>query len=144
MEAKELMIGDWLCYEGEHNIQVKGIDFPPNGNSAYISFGAEFYHCDDFSPIPLTTEILEKNGFKIEEEYDKIYDTHNYYATLNCVDSKKRNVEVNYSTFSNEITIFCHDRQNILLYCNLETQIKHVHELQHALRLCGIEKEIEL
>lgn len=144
LQANELMIGDWLCYEGERNIQVKGIDFPPNGNSAYISFGAEFYPCADFSPIPITPDILARIGFTIEEEpkYDDTYMKDEYTATIKCVDVRKCNVEIEYKTYRNEITAFSHDYHNILQSQSVKTQVEYVHQLQHIMRLFGIEKEI--
>ena len=136
MKAEELMIDDWLCYEGEHNVQVKGIDLPPNGNSAYISFGAEFYPCDSFSPIPLTTKILEKNGFK----RDPIW----HYCDKD-LDDYSISVQLGYANRIEYVKIAEKGKDNVIpsertkLYL---THIKYVHDLQHALRLCGITSEI--
>ena len=138
MEAKDLMIGDWVY--NTHNQQPEQV-CEIREHTVMLSYN-DLYDYDEIDSIPVTLEIFEKNGFEIEEEYDEIYDTHNYYATLTCVDSEKRNIEVNYSTFGNEITVFCHDRQNVLLYRSLETQIKHVHELQHIFKILKIYKEI--
>ena len=59
MKANELMIGDWVIAYGKktqvvwvgniHKLAVRG-------------FPSEFYE-DEIEPIPLTLEILEKNGF---------------------------------------------------------------------------------
>ena len=125
MKAEELMIDDWLCYEGEHNVQVKGIDLPPNGNSAFISFGAEFYPCDSFSPIPLTPEILEKNGFVLKEEEVGAYGI---------------NIAPYYMRKDVPFEVFC-DGEPFAIWFKDPVNIAFVHQLQHALRLCGIKKE---
>lgn len=127
MEAKDLMIGDWLCYEGEHNKQVKGIDLPPNGNSAYISFENEFYPCDSFSPIPLTQEILEKIGFNREGGASYWHEGDLGACVLHWSKDKEQLI----------IGSPCDD-------CMVKMNVRYVHELQHAFRLAGIEKEIVL
>ena len=102
MKANELMVGDWLKHANGKYYRVTRIDVLGDYNSIHYACG--FPHLweynNKFEPIPLTPEILEKNGFKrvIPSERTKVYLTH----------------------------------------------IKYVHELQHALRLCGIEKEIIL
>ena len=65
-------------------------------------------------PIPLTPEILEKNGWFPLDEY-------RYEGDIALAKGR------NYFRLKN--TTIC---------------INSVHELQHALRLCGIDKEIEI
>ena len=60
MKATDLMIGDWVIAYGK-NTQVVWV-----GNIhklAVRGFPSEFYE-DEIEPIPLTHEILEKNGWK--------------------------------------------------------------------------------
>ena len=95
MKANELMIGD-LVKCGKRYMKVTQL--------------AEDMDCDDIEPIPLTPEILEKNGIELSVGPGGLYQ-----GTISGVN--------------------CHIEFNI---------IKYVHELQNALRLCGIEKEIEL
>lgn len=139
MKANELKLEDVMCGDW---VDVRNAS-PDTPHIEKIT-PSHLLRDEHWYGIELTPEILEKNGFKIEEEYDEIYDTHDYYATLTCVDSEKRNVEVNYHTFRNEFTIFCHDSKNMLLYRNLETQIKYVHELQQIFKILKIDKEIVL
>ena len=88
-------------------------------------------------PIPLTPEILEKNGFK-----------NTSVVTIGT--RKMRWVSDDTRT---EITIWMDDTLPMEIVKNVyyEDEVSYtlpfpatVHELQHTLRLCGIEKEIEL
>ena len=118
MKATELMIGDWVKVKGTFaydKVQEIAID---ENMQWYISFACSttLFHAYEFEPIPLTTEILEKNGFvelKLDEgsstilweyypwniEYDITYDE--YYGMRG------------------------------------EIKIEYVHQLQHILRLYG-------
>lgn len=84
---------------------------------------------DDFSwieAIPLTTEILEKNGFEsTSAPSERVWKRNGQEVWL---DNEGKNYWANI--------------KNGEFY--FEGYIEHVHELQHALRLCGIEKEITI
>lgn len=142
MRTEELSIGDWVCaklakWESDDAdmtppLQVKRINgierhnlyvdlFNPANNSIEHSAFVE-----DLIPIPLTPEILEKNGKTnkdylawliagravVEKEPTGEYSVHIYDAAIDKV---------------------------LVTAC-----AQHVHQLQHALRLAGIEKEIEV
>lgn len=128
MKANELMIGDWVqgnpC--GQHcdrdnNIYYK-IAILDIGNHCwgYSVCGAlvELKY-DDVFPIPITPEILEKNGF-----------SDNYCNDDLCYAQSCGDV----------IGIHIYGKNGLMD----EMYFKYVHQLQHALRLCGIEKTIEL
>ena len=132
MKAKELMGGGWV-----RNIYgVKGwvfdIRYYKDGfgeryviKLAYDDKG-ESYACpemDLIEPIPLTPEILEKNGFKDMGFFGKLEIGP---WRLICD--------------SSNLAVLHEGREEE--YINIP--ISYVHELQHALRLVGIEKEIEL
>ena len=144
MKANELMIGDWVQ--------------TPNGcrrveelSSKNVIMEWSDYGCtvEDVLPIPLTKEILEKNGFKIvygfgySDKYPTLgWGYHNgihdycsidvtfYDTTINGVSHL---VKINRNSASG-------DGINTVHNCDID----YVHQLQHAIRLCGIEKEIEL
>jgi len=87
-------------------------------------------------PIPLTAEILEKNGFV---KYNEVSDTPPY----------DKDEEGNmYYSYKGEHKFWGWWQPNnvyfIPINAMLDLEIKFVHELQHALRLCGINKEIEI
>ena len=128
MDCKELMIGDWLfCTSAQCNVQVKAM--PING--VYGKGYRIIIDNDDFElvlrekhfdPIPLTAEILEKNGYKDERSnYALRYDK--YHICIYLADKK-----LSINSYGAVLDIHC----------------RYVHQLQHALRLCGISKEIEL
>ena len=109
MKANELMIGDWFKYsKGNYT------------DSRQISLIDIEMYCEGIIflyPIPLTAEILEKNGF--------------VYNDMPFAQSWE---QFGLSIYGDGL-INC--GQNVAL------QVKYVHQLQHALHLCGIEKNIE-
>lgn len=129
MKANELMIGDWVQgFLPNTNSKIVGIlndiQVAIYGGGAYIELDV-----DDLQPIPLTPEILEKNGFVKSERFDvwKIIEEH---------------LEIRVSHWRVAI-IFIDDLGSDECEYSFPRP-KFVHELQHALRLCGIDKEIVL
>ena len=136
MKANELMIGDYLYWGKDKIVEVQmlrkygdnfGIDVVYN-DSVNLYFSTDnddiyFYSINDLKPIPLTPEILEKNGFVYDLE-DKLFE--DIYPRISMLYAQYRLVE-NYSINYGEMS-----------------EIKYVHQLQHALRQCGIDKEIVL
>ena len=128
MEAEELMIGDWVLDKAvsEKPVQVLQINLKNvhyEHEKGYISVGTEI-----IEPVPLTHEILEKNGFEREGgasrcKFDKWW--------LSILHWNKGRLELIISDDSTK------------LY-TLDIDLKYVHQLQHALRLLGINKNIEL
>lgn len=124
MKANELMIGDWV-----YDTILKGNTRVENLSLAGIKgdFHENVYNENTFEPIPLTPEILEKNEWRCFNTYYK------YTHPIAPFDIRQQ-IDGGYAI---EVDA---DEYGIatILY------IQYVHELQHALRLCGIEKEIEL
>lgn len=141
MKANELMLGNWVyrpdCYDRVTEIRTNGI-IGLDSLRGLIPFG-------EIKPIPLNKpDILQRIGFKVEEGYDENYDDYEYYATMICFDTRRCKVEVKYETSNKKISVFSSDRQNILQYRSVETQIRYVHELQNLFTIMQVEKEIEL
>lgn len=107
MKANELMIGDWVIGCSREPFKIGIID-------------PVFLYWNEVQPIPLTPEILEKNGFVVESNYP--YGNPLQYCIL--VDDRLW-IDISGENF-------------------FEGELEYVHQLQHALKLCGIEKEIEL
>ena len=139
MKANELMIGDWVWYNNQpHQIRQLGIfgenrdgdDYPavcvgkPNGVGLILER-------NEIEPIPLTPEILEKNGFRIIFE-GELHTT--YFQDIEGFHVEIKIDKIGYIKLS---------MINGLGY-SIVTECKFVHQLQHALRLCEIEKEIIL
>ena len=104
METKELMIGD--------KVMVKVLSQIPDTYVLHTWTANDYSRSLQVKPIPLTPEILEKNGWWYGIEDIWLHDG----------------------------VSFCVEKWNGKFQCYDITQIKldSVHELQHALRLCGL------
>lgn len=156
MKAEDLMVRDWIRldfttasgvrtvkdtriqqiiipYEEYHEYYIKG------DNLAMVSLKYA-------EPIPLTPEILEKNGF-IEDKSD---DTRSTFHLLIPTSFEKNSYTVQVTLYKQPIC-----GVQVLFKCwgwipphngGLDDihlcSLAYVHQMQHALRLCGIEKEI--
>lgn len=125
----DLMIGDWLYYKGQFNafpFKVESITKEKVGYHAESNDHRLYYiRLGECKPIPLTPEILKKNGFK---KYDELYRLDITEGTFVNVDFKSKEPFVSVHNTCYRATPIC----------------RYLHQLQHALRLCGIEKEITL
>lgn len=129
MKANELMTGDWVLikrtpsYEYPYKIcSINNYSILGEGYTDWIEVEAdEEIKLEDIEPIPLTAEILEKNGWKYNE-LPFIQGWEQFGLLLYAGGEGYR--------------INCGN--------NVAMRIDAVHELQHALRLCGIDKEIVL
>ena len=129
MKASELMFGDWVNLSKgnwSENRQVGLVDIEMIAESVYLA-----------KPIPITPEILEKNGIKLEEVGDNGISTPPTWRNR----FEKWVLRTQWKD-----TFIWYDRT--AKYWHLHdmgaAKLLYVHELQHALRLCQIEKEIEL
>ena len=148
MNVYELMIGDWVYrvdfkepipdrilglevvnYDTHPMQYIADVFCPKHNNNVGL-------YMDTICPIPLTAEILEKNGFVKGEEvsdtppYDQDEEGNMYYS------------------FRGELKFWGWWQPDNTYYIPANAMgdiiIRYVHELQHALRLAGIEKTIEL
>lgn len=135
MKATELMIGDLVkCYSS--NCGGHRVDFI-NEMDNEIGIDGEIFDLNRVKPIPLTDEILRKNGINCVEVGDNGAETP----------PKNRNRYEKWlihTTFRD--TYLWYDR--LADYWHLqnmnEVWINDVHELQHALRMAKIDMEIVL
>lgn len=142
MKANELMIGDWVCVtknftQKYHKIRALSNDEGAVFRGIYVNeYGVKnpsIFSPNDTEPIPLTQEILENNGF--ENIGDDTYQLEEKPCWF-WVDFFNHQYGCEFDTSTHE---YEDDEHRLKLY-----GIPSVHELQHALRLCGIEKEIVL
>lgn len=122
MKAQDLMIGDIVAVNNTP-LRIAALGTAKTG---FIDAKGEmFYHYyDNIEPIPLTSEILEKNEFR-----NSLDEWHLFQGCL----------QTNFTLKSYDDT-----NEVLLPLFNGNMQIIYVHELQHALKLCGIDKNIEL
>ena len=115
IRCQALMVGDWCCDRHGFPMQITNV----GDDYAYATFEGnegdpwEFDDKDDQpKPIPLTSEILEKNGWWFNTEDMWLHD------------------EVE----------FCIEKWDGRFQCYDITDIKldSVHQLQQTLRLCGL------
>lgn len=140
MKARELMRGDWVYYTGDEEPKIKYVDELTALNQVYLLNGkldpgswlivGEKY----IKPIPLTPEILGKNGFRCTPaKGERVYAYDNYVV---WVDFKDNKYWLNIKVSNDDKT------ENPVHY--YEGYHSSLHELQHALLLCGIDKEITM
>ena len=142
MEAKYFMVGDYvLNNEGIafRVAQVNDACYGEHTSDLMLENGEEYKEVD---AIEITAEILEKNGFDIAILNNKEPEA---YLRMGYLDDDGEMEDVAYDIIIDhhktywELTIINNDKG-----CRIDININYVHELQHALRLCGIDKEIVL
>lgn len=109
MEAKELMLGDFVIGPDMTPIKITNVDWfgmVEDQNGHLIKAG-------DLQPIPLTEEIVKLNGFK-----KCSWDLMRWKCDDGFSIDKENNIFYAY-------------------ICGNLKPITYVHELQHLLRLCG-------
>lgn len=126
MNATEMMIGDIVSVSGK----------PIHVTLATIRAGIEV------KPIELTSEIFEKSGFTLNEEENPILTIRVYSLDADDVAVIQRPKGgwkfMHGNATSNQQDLFFGDGKFVCM------PIQYVHELQHALKLCGIEKKVVL
>ena len=133
MKAEELMLGDYITFRDVQNdsycpkLKVCGLI----GDDVYASIDGDpvldIVDQDDMVGIPLTPEILEKNGFVKSERYDVWKIINDEY-------------ELRITPLRAAVIFLDEDGTDKEDFST--PRPKYVHELQHILRLCGIDKEI--
>ena len=144
MKANELMIGDLVtfkdCQNDKEVIVVKIWGINQEGNALVLIDDSdsldEVTIDEEFVGIPLTPEIIEKNGMK-PFDVDKLTDnaTAKWWHKDGIFFIKQYHFK--HHNFKPTYSFGCHNH-------TLIEGIEYVHELQHALKLCKIEKEISL
>ena len=126
MKANDIMIGDWVHLKSD-KLDLKVLDIETRVREVVrLERGLLWHRCGmrDIEPIPLTKEILKANGIKYQlgmpwyqGGYEGEFELH--YSNRDVV---------GIGDLKTDITLTC----------------RYVHELQHLLRMCGIDKEIVL
>lgn len=95
---------------------------------------------DEVSPIPLTTEILEKNGWKKEAMSRGIRNRHWVYTKPDIEEYGYFPIYIE-KGIGNEFDVYPFTDNH---YCKQIAYIKYVRQLQHILFFLGINSEMEL
>ena len=124
MSIEKLMIGDFVfCHHPTQSQEIVKVtsgllSILERQKNGIINNSSPLYRI--VKPIPITEEILKKNGF-FGQEYGEII-IGEWRIMCDCF---------NVAILHNE-------------HVDIDIPICYVHELQHALRMCNIDKEIEL
>ena len=160
MKANELMIGDLVtfkdCINDEEILVIKIWRLSQEGNALVFIDDSnvldEIAIDDEIVGIPLTPKILEKNGFHINGIPSII-------TSVKCIDdwsdddwSDDTYVWSRQETPDERmfVSVYIDDPANFFVevycqYCHVDgIHVKYLHQLQHTLKLCGIDKEIVL
>ena len=130
MELKNLMIGDWVMVNNSPR-KIYSI----NEHGVFTDKGTSYYSAEEIEAIPITPEILEKNGWQldiaIKEDSDLPYVYKNDKITLSLNFPCER--------FAGVLGIFTEHAIRTLPGFLWQDTL-YVYELQHALRLCGLDE----
>ena len=131
MEVNELMVGDWVSVAGT---PMKVACIGTNRIGFEDSKGEIFFHdADNVEAIELYTLLLEGNGFILVENETPAWELE----FRSCYGVEK--VKIDYSGHGSKLFAYDEDKSE-----SIELSIRYVHQLQHALRLMGIDKEIKI
>ena len=122
MKANELMIGDWVY--NTHNRQPEQV-CETREHMVMLAYN-DLYDYDEIEPIPLTSDILERNGFEKVQNLLVLQWENGVYPSMIFVEYNPEN----YCLFINDMMF--------------PKPVRFLHELHHILMDCGIEKEITL
>lgn len=145
LKISDPSVGDWVRYKGKECTIASIYGHPHEVALTYqgICYGCAYI--DHLEPIPITAEILEKNGFTRRSSEFPIYE----YATLLGKMLRTTVVSLNHpysyivcriEDTSKEL----HEVARISINLSIDRSPVHIHDLQHALRLAGVDKEINL
>lgn len=132
MKVTELMIGDWVLHFNKP-CKVLGIKDIHRGHDAILLFGQDGFRRTGIKPIPLTPEILEKNGWINKEEKGWMQKGNFGDSPLMLwyiKDTGKFDPH-----FAHELEMSDLSKDGGF---RIKVQCNYVHELQRALRCCGL------
>ena len=132
MKAEELMIGDYVQLNGSpyviEEISKKGwVHMTDPVHNLRVQMSTD-YILDFIESIPLTVEILESNGFEKKGHRYGIYDDYFDFEMY----------EYNDGTWL--VSYHCCE----MSLPDEQVLIFHVHQLQHFMRHCAIDKVLKL
>lgn len=135
MKASELMIGDWVgrVYDDRRIIEdYRQVDWIRTGEIGMRYQKVWSIGC--IEPIPLTAEILEKNGW---EAFNGTYNIVRYRIITKVMALIIEPMKVE-SILGERWFWLSVNKIDGEVRPNMNYPFCYVHELQHALRLCGL------
>jgi hypothetical protein len=138
LKISDLSVGDWVEIDhGDFGWQPAQINVCGDlGIGAYFKDidPEEEYDCtlSQARPIPITAEILEKNGWKLSKSNWFEFEDGEWKINI-WIGKSKCNIEI-----SQKREIYTST------YADIQVVKSNINTLQHALRLAGVDKEINL
>lgn len=132
MKLTDIQLGDYLNIAKPH--KVTGIQTSDGVLCIQTDKTDTYYSVENYEPVPLTAKIIESNGIG----WDEFHQTHraNFDGERIELYSGKGVLRRENKVWS--LFIETNSRKVVL------DEIRYVHELQHALRLAGLGKEVTL
>lgn len=126
MDSRNLMLGDFVKYTefGKNEIDIVEC---VEERRVLLKHGETYTPLEYIEPLPLTPEILKKNGFVLDDEW--------YIYTGQGI-----NIEVAFRDDNK----FVYDLSILTDSGSMDIHAKYVHELQRALRFLKTNKDIVL
>ena len=134
LTSRDLMVGDWLKHYNGTPVQVTKITTEHFACAENGGVNCWEYN-NKYEPIPLTPEILKKNGFELD---DIIKDYRLYTGIDNRVTAHN---DKEYMNSNNEWYVHV-DSEDFCSIANCE--LTYLHELQHLLKLVKIDFEFNV
>ena len=137
MNCKDLMIGDYVKYNGVTKIvdavYLYSVSVYDPGKPWGVA-SSELISVDDIEPIKLTEDILVKNGF-VYCEAEETCATNAYHHWQ--LDGEYLALD-DFQYWRKE------KKDDLPRFRIAGIDVNYVHQLQHLLRLCGVEKELTI
>ena len=157
IKISDLSVGDWVGY-GMAHLKIEGDDIATAfvkkmqqpariksilGDQDLVlaevmtedDFGAIYLKMEHIRPIPITAEILGKNGWSFDGMYAGLRITENCHLEYYFHEHRLRKWWHGVDEWQNHAKV---TDLTFVAHCY------SVHQLQHALRLAGLDKEINL
>ena len=159
LKISDLSVGDWVGIDqAELNmpsddlatayieklrkpIRIKGISEDSDMVIADIEivdeWGSIMMKCEHLSPIPITAEMLEKNGW--------LFHKNNRWWVCQIDKDTRANVWLGENGGCRvEVSVMYGESRTWSNYADVKLANAHIHLLQGVLRLAGVDKEIDL
>lgn len=151
MKTSEIMLGDYFnVYPSNMAIRVVAIHKGKVAYRAACTGKLEWVRADLLRPIPLTLNIFEKNNFYYGYTSNEEDLASNTIAQLSeddmgwCWDEGDGAIKVIFPNETDGGLLIIDDQSFDRHFEMVFSKNLFLHELQHALRLCGICKTIEI
>lgn len=128
LKIRDLSVGDWVKMGGE---PAKILQLGIAGRNKAKGLSGQMYGfitSSEIEPISITPEILKNNGW-----YEDDYDTCTDYITDNTI--------IMYNKERKDWKACIMNNSPVV---RVKVFFSYVHELQHALRLAGLDEDIKL